>query len=195
MNCYEQLSEYDQTRVTTAAELYYQQLSSPSYTSYKTDIKYIIKVFVLAILLGLFIIWFMYWSTESGSLMPFATLSRVATVKGYMRDYQDKDVYRDGQVDCKDYAYMFKTIWDTLFIDDCVIKYACIQYYDEPDVSYHLMVQINGKLIEPCYYLPDDYTQYYWLYWTDNNKWCDETYRSCSYELQKVKRWLVNNVY
>ena len=198
MNCYEQLSDYDQTRVTTAAELYYQQLSSPSYTSYKTDIAYIIKVFVLAILLGLFIIWFMYWSTESGSLMPSATSSRATVVKSYMREYQGKDVYKDGKVDCKDYAYMFKTIWDTLYADDynCTIMYAVIQYYNESEISYHLMVQVEGQLIEPCDWLSDDYTKFYWVYdvWFDD-KWCHRKYRECSSELQKLKRWLVNNVY
>ncbi len=192
MNCYEQLSDYDQTRVTTAAELYYQQLSSPSYTSYKADIKYIIKVMIVTLLILVLTAWFI----ESD--IPFATPSRVAIVKSYMREYQSKDVYKDGKVDCKDYAYMFKTIWDTLFIDDynCTIIYAVIQYYNNSDVTYHLMMQVDGKLIEPCDWLNDDYTKYYWVHnsWFDNT-WCSRKYRECNSELQKLKRWLVNNEY
>lgn len=193
--CYDQLPEYDQVRVDTSAELYYQQLTSPAFSTHKENVRYIIGIFLFTFIACAVVIAManIYVSGDIWGLdgCPFASPSgRVEYVKKLMQEYPDKKyVYADGNEDCKDYAYFFKIAWDYLYDDDdCQIVYVYKYDYNNQRFEYHLMIFVDNQLIEPAYYCYDDYTRYYKIYRIDINSWCSlNNYKINS---QKVKRWL-----
>ncbi len=163
--CLKSLSSYDKVRLRNLSldkyKLY--SLSPGAWLPFKSYIKYyllvILSVFFICILVGTGI----YLCCEPGrhpekqlytpvteyKQIPDEINNQIISVLDYIYKYPPEDLDEDGQVNCIDYAYYFKQVWDARSVElntscICLLAWNQAYLYKGKSAMNHLFIALRA---------------------------------------------------